>query len=208
MGQWRLVIVLRFQLCAFNFILSAMYTIVGLGNPGDEYELTRHNAGRIVLLEIFDLTSLRLGKTAGVSVGNTEINILFPDSYMNESGRAVRKCVAPEDSAQLIVVYDDIDLPLGEFKLSFGRGDGGHNGLSSIIAALDTKDFIRVRVGIAKHNFWGRLVRPQGEELSRYVLGRFSSRELATLKQVASSIKEALEVVVQNGVEKAMNRFN
>ncbi|OGG85759.1 hypothetical protein A2392_02780 [Candidatus Kaiserbacteria bacterium RIFOXYB1_FULL_46_14] len=185
-----------------------MYTIVGLGNPGDEYELTRHNAGRVVLREIFDLASLRLGRSERLSVGNTEINILFPDSYMNESGRAIRKFIAPEDLSRLIVVYDDIDLPLGEFKLSFGRGDGGHNGLSSIIASLDTKDFIRVRVGIAKHNFWGRLVRPQGEELSRYVLGRFSSRELATIKQVSSLIKEALEVVVGEGVEKAMNRFN
>jgi len=185
-----------------------MYTIVGLGNPDNEYELTRHNAGRIVLREIFQLSSLRLGRIEQVSIGNKTVGILFPSSYMNESGRDVRKLVSREDVNHMMVVYDDIDLPLGEFKLSFGRGDGGHNGLSSIIAAVDTKDFIRVRVGIAKRNFWGRLLRPQGEELSRYVLGRLSSSELSVLKKLAPSIKEALEIIVDEGVTKAMNRFN
>ncbi|OGG41627.1 hypothetical protein A2837_00570 [Candidatus Kaiserbacteria bacterium RIFCSPHIGHO2_01_FULL_46_22] len=185
-----------------------MYTIVGLGNPDEEYELTRHNAGRIILREIFNIPALRLGRIEQMSIADKEIGILFPSSYMNESGRDVRKLVSSENISHLVVVYDDIDLPLGEFKLSFGRGDGGHNGLSSVIAAVDTKDFIRVRVGIAKKNFWGRLLRPQGEELSRYVLGRFSSSELSALKKLTEPIKEALETIVDEGVGKAMNRFN
>jgi len=189
-------------------MIVGMYLIVGLGNPGSEYELTRHNVGRIVLKESLGLADLRLGRVAGADVDGAQFEVLFPDTYMNESGGAVRRALNSADSTKLVVVYDDIDLPLGEFKLSFGRGAGGHNGLSSIIAALDTKDSTRVRIGIGRRNFWGRLVRPQGEELSEYVLGRFSSRELAKIKELSGPIRDALKMIVTSGIEKAMNEYN
>lgn len=189
-----------------------MYTVVGLGNPGEKYERTRHNAGRILLVEALrvrgwlDLsTDSRLvnGELIGV-----ESKVFLPDTYMNESGRAVVKLVGREAADQLIVVYDDIDLPLGEMKISFGKGDGGHNGLASIISALGTKEFTRIRVGIAKYNFWGKLVRPQGDSLADFVLGRFSKGELEKLLELKGKIALALEAIVTDGASSAMSRFN
>ena len=189
-----------------------MYTVVALGNPGEKYERTRHNAGRILLVESLrargwlDLSTdsrLESGELAGVG-----IKVLLPDTYMNESGKAVVKAIGRDAADQLIVVYDDIDLPLGEMKISFGRGNGGHNGLASIISTLDTKEFTRIRVGIAKYNFWGKLVRPTGDKLADYVLGRLSKGELEKLLELKGKIALALETIITAGVSSAMSRFN
>lgn len=193
-------------------ILKGMYTVVALGNPGEKYELTRHNAGRILVVESLrtlgwsDLSTdsrLYSGELAGEN-----IKVLFPDTYMNESGRAVVKHVGRDNVDQLIVVYDDIDLPLGEMKISSGRGDGGHNGLASIISALGTKEFTRIRVGIARYNFWGKLVRPQGDKLADFVLGRFSKGELEKLFELNGKLALALETIIVDGASIAMNKFN
>lgn len=192
-----------------------MFIIVGLGNPGERYETTRHNAGRIVLKNSLDRLGLpdmvSSSKSGGqISEGvieNTPATVFFPDSYMNESGRSVRKFLSePTDS--LIVVYDDIAIPLGEFKLSFGRGDGGHNGLASIIAATGTKDFVRVRVGIAPKTWWGTVVRPTGDKMSTYVLGNFTKRELGKLNDITENVTEAINLIVAKGPLLAMNKFN
>lgn len=193
-----------------------MYKIVALGNPGDEYAKTRHNAGRIVMEEVIKTWSLPSlvnsskydgAFTEGVVAGE-EIMVLFPNTYMNHSGRAARKVVAPKETERLVVVYDDIDIGFGEFKLSFGRGSGGHNGVDSVITELDTQDFLRVRVGIAPRSFFGNLVRPKGEKLVDYVLGKLTAREEKKLIEISASIKEALETLFKEGKEKAMNRFN
>ncbi len=193
-----------------------MFTIVGLGNPGEKYLLTRHNAGRIALVEALakadfpanDLASGRLGKLVYGKIGEGEVLAIFPDTYMNESGRTVVKFVSKDDSEQLIVVYDDIDLPIGEFKISFGKGDGGHNGVSSIISSLGTRDFVRVRIGIARKNFFGKILRPKGEDLARYVLSDFSKGELDKLRGISDELCEALDTIVNKGVSMAMNKFN
>lgn len=189
-----------------------MYTVVGLGNPGEKYSQTRHNAGRILIVEALrvrgwpDLTEN--SRLMSGQLANQDVRIIFPDSYMNESGRAIVKMIGSENPDQLIVVYDDIDLPLGELKVSFGRGNGGHNGLASIVSSLGTKEFARVRVGIAKRNFWGKLVRPQGDVLADFVLGRFTKGELEKLFELKEKLAAALEAIVADGVSSAMNRFN
>lgn len=187
-----------------------MYTIVGLGNPGEKYELTRHNAGRIILREALggEVLELRLGDVVQIPLSNHSVRVAFPDTYMNESGNFVRRLMENEEIDRLIVVCDDVDLPLGEFKISFGRGDGGHNGVSSIINSLGTKDFIRIRIGISKKNFWGHMVRAKGEELAEFVLGHFLPKEIKALGHLATSLREALELIVKNGVNVAMNKFN
>ncbi|MFC1733967.1 aminoacyl-tRNA hydrolase, partial [candidate division KSB1 bacterium] len=145
------------------------YTIVGLGNPGEEYKTTRHNAGRI-LLERFrkknDFPEWTEEKKHGKKVefliskgkvGKHAVTLILPELFMNKSGASIKSLVASsagggtskKKAEQLVVVYDDVDLGFSDHKISFGRGSGGHNGIESIIKSIKTKDFVRVRVGIS-----------------------------------------------------------
>jgi PTH1 family peptidyl-tRNA hydrolase len=199
-----------------NYDLNHMHIIVGLGNPGAEYEKTRHNVGRVVLENLRQKWGLpgmvASGKYSGsISEGNidgTEVMLLCPDTYMNQSGKAVAKALDSSASPHLIVIYDEVDLAFGEFKLSFGRGSGGHNGLKSVMDELGTGDFLRVRIGIGPTSFFGRLIRPRGDKLGDYVLGALSAREEKRLMEVVAKIAEAIEVALKEGKEKAMSRFN
>lgn len=194
-----------------------MFYIVGLGNPGTEYERTRHNVGFMAIEHFIDdvhLPSLHKSSafngllSEGVFEGK-EITILLPHTFVNASGGAVRKLVPPKEIENLLVVYDDVDLPLGEIKISFGRGGGGHNGLDSIIQSLDTKEFTRVRIGIGQKSFWtGKIKRPKGEALAAYVLGTFSSKEEKELEAVFNLIPKLVALFVTSGKEKLMNTFN
>jgi len=137
-----------------------MYIIVGLGNPGVEYSRTRHNTGRMA-------TEFMSGKVSG-------IKIITPDTFMNKTGVAVVKVVKSKKAAEnLIVLYDDLDLPLGTLKISYNRSSGGHKGLESIIKALKTREFIRIRIGIGKKG-----------DVEKHILGEFKKSELETLKKV------------------------
>ena len=194
-----------------------MFYIVGLGNPGTEYAHTRHNIGFDVLEKLAtsgDFSSWHdSGAYSGrVATGNfqkDEVILLLPSTFMNDSGIAVKKLVPKGEIEKLIVVYDDVDLPLGELKISFGRGDGGHNGMRSIIASLGTADFLRVRVGVAKKSIWtGKVKRPKGEALANFVLSSFSSSEHKKLSDVLKKAIEAITMCVMQGKEKAMNIYN
>lgn len=193
-----------------------MHIIAALGNPGAEYADTRHNAGRVVMEAVRQewrlpdmVASGRFGGaiSEGVAAGE-EVLILFPGTYMNESGKAVRRAAGSGAVDRLAVIYDDVDIPLGEFKLSFGRGSGGHNGLRSVIDELGTPDFFRVRVGIAPRSIFGIPRRPRGDRLADYVLGKLTAREAARLRQTAPAVKAALETWLQKGQEAAMTRSN
>ena len=171
------------------------YVLVGLGNPGQEYEYTRHNTGRIIvsaLAKKFD------GK------------VLIPDTFMNKSGSAVAPLIKNAKQAErLIVVHDDLDLPLGTMKLSFNRGSGGHKGVESIMRAIKTKAFVRLRVGISKTTPKGKLKKPVGDEaVGDFILGTFKKDELEILKKLAKRAGEALEILVSEGREKAMSLYN
>lgn len=194
-----------------------MYYIVALGNPGAEYEMTRHNVGWLVTSSFVTASRLPglvhsgkyVGRLSEGVVAGSPVTVLFPETFMNKSGSAVQKLVPRAEAHQLIAIYDDVDLALGEVRISFGRGDGGHNGVASIIAALDTKDFIRVRVGISPTSlFTGRTKRPVGDKLQRYVLGTFTKRELGKVEEVGKRVSEVLETIVRDGYVLAMNKFN
>ena len=138
-----------------------MYYIVALGNPGAEYEYTRHNIGWLVLDTLREqnhFSSLVAsgkysGRVADGKMANTAVQALYPDTFMNNSGVAVRKLLPSIDTSTLIVLHDEVALPLGELKVSIGRGDGGHNGIKSIIKELGTNEFIRIRIGVAGRTF-------------------------------------------------------
>lgn len=193
-----------------------MHTIVALGNPGTEYETTRHNAGQVVMSDVLRAWGwgdpYPSGKLGGRSVegvvAGKEVRVIYPDVFMNHSGRAVKKSFDRSDTDSLLVVYDDVDLPLGTLKLSYGRGAGGHNGLASIITELGTMDFARLRIGIAPVNWFGRTVRPRAEQLADYVLGGLTRRERDKLQAVARDAAAAIELLLSKGKEVAMTRFN
>lgn len=172
------------------------YTVVGLGNPGEDYKRTRHNAGRMAV-DFID------GKVSG-------IKIFTPESYMNRTGSAIAKIIKSKKAAQdLIVIYDDMDLPLGGLKISYDRSSGGHKGLDSIIRALKTREFIRIRLGVSPQTPSGKIKKPKGElAVDKFILGEFKKPELDILKGVFKRVLEIVETIVEQGFEKAMNRFN
>ena len=137
--------------------------------------------------------------------------MMLPDNFMNNSGGIVKKFVKGKKAAEnLIVIYDDIDLPLGRFKISKGRGDGGHNGIKSIVKSLNTKDFIRIRVGVSRAAEDGvQAKKPQGgEQVLRHVLGEFQEDEYQALEEVTERIGDAIETIMNEGVAQAMNEHN
>ncbi len=194
-----------------------MHYIVGLGNPGKEFEGTRHNVGFSVLEHFVESQNLSSWHKSGTHEGSVatgvlsgqEVTLLLPATFMNESGVAVRKFVPKGKEEQLVVVYDDIDLAFGELKVSFDRGAGGHNGMKSIIERLGTTAFLRVRVGVAQKSFFtGSLKRPKGEALPKFVLSPFTTKEKKQLDDVLKKAEEAIVTVVTEGREKASNKFN
>lgn len=195
-----------------------MYYLVALGNPGEEYTYTRHNVGFLAadtFVTVHTLpeprsTAQYVGKVSEGSVGGESVAVLYPETFVNRSGTAVKKFVPLEDVPKMVVLYDDIALPFGEVKVSFGRGDGGHNGMKSIIGALGTKDFIRVRIGIAPTSFLTGGVKPvTGAELPKYVLAPFTKNEQAKLsKDVLPQVSAMVETIITEGYVPAMNRYN
>jgi len=195
-----------------------MFYIVGLGNPGEKYADTRHNVGWLAL----DYVRLQTGLphlitekqnsarvTHGVVAGN-DVQLIYPETFMNNSGAAVVRYVPKKDVHNMIVIHDDIDLPFGEIKIAKGKGAGGNNGVSSIVDSLGTKDFVRIRIGIAPRSFWtGEMKRPKGGgPLERFVLKPFGKKELLQLGEVKERVHDVLEHILKNGVEIAMNKYN
>jgi PTH1 family peptidyl-tRNA hydrolase len=137
------------------------------------------------------------------------VELLVPDTFMNESGRAVAEYFRYHEGRELIVMYDDKDLPLGKIRISHDRGDGGHNGVKSVIESLGTREFIRVRIGIAPADVDGKEIKPpHGEDVQEYVLGKFRPEEEEKLREIAPNVVGALAAIVEVGFEKAMERYN
>lgn len=175
-----------------------MKLVVGLGNPGAEYEHTRHNAGRI-LVEAIEK-----------KLEGKKIKFITPDTFMNNSGKAVKPFIkTKKDLENLVVVYDDIDLPLGKIKISFNRSSGGHNGVASIIKSVKSQEFVRIRIGLAPSTPSGKTKKPKGEQaVLKFLLGEFKKPELDTLKKLSKKVAEAVEVIFTEGREKAMSLYN
>lgn len=199
---------LLFMITMFHVQYLSMYYIVALGNPGSQYSLTRHNIGwraadSLVTKAALDLPRVALrGRglvTEGVVAGAL-VTVLYPTTYMNTSGGVVTQVVMKDSQRQMIVLHDDIALPLGRVRVSVGSGAAGHNGVQSIIDACGTKDFIRVRIGVGAP--------PSDSTLERFVLEPFTSAEELLLPEVLEKVVGAVEVILREGVEVAMNTYN
>lgn len=185
-----------------------MKIIVGLGNPGKEYTSTRHNIGFWVVDELAAACGSRFKKSryqaeaATFQQGNQKIILVKPSTYMNLSGEAVGRALRffKKTPEALLVIHDDLDLPLGRIKFSQASSSGGHNGIESIIESLNTKDFTRLRVGISRPGVSGDVV--------DYVLSPFSRLEKRRADETTDLASEAIQYYLKNGLRAAMNRYN
>lgn len=193
--------------------------IMGLGNPGPEYAKTRHNAGRMAVellakQEGFGDFMHRKAAQASVaegSLGGEKVVLVLPEVYMNHSGKAALPFVKSVKAAQkLLVVRDDLDMPLGALKMTmYGRGSGGHKGVESIMRALKTKEFAQLKIGISSATPKGRLRKPAGEEkVVQHVIGKFKPAEEALLVKTLKKVAEACVIFATDGIEKAMIAAN
>lgn len=195
-----------------------MITVVGLGNPGEEYENNRHNTGRIILQMLAkknDFSDWRDDKKtkAIISTGKidkTKFQFVLPDNFMNNSGGSVKQHVkTKKDLENLVVIYDDLDLPIGRIKISFDRGDGGHNGLKDIIKVLKSREFLRIRVGVSPETPGGKLKKPSGEKaVIDFLMKDFKDAEITELKKLSKKIAESLVCFAKDGKEKMMSLYN
>ncbi len=181
-----------------------MYYIVGLGNPGEEYINTRHNAGRTILellqnkfeLDDFVLDQKNNALTSEGKIGKEKVCLIQPEGFMNNSGKSLKFIKTKKEASRVIVIYDDLDLPLGRIKMSFNRGTGGHKGVESVAKQLKTLEFIRVRIGVSPQTPTGKTKKPSGEDrVIKFILGKFKDEELKELKKVAKQVGEVLTIL-------------
>jgi len=183
--------------------------IVGLGNPGIEYQFTPHNIVFLVLYRLAERLQVQVNNrhckalTARGRIGEHQVLLAKPETWMNLSGLAVRELVAEhglDPSKDLIVIWDELDLPMGTLRVRERGSSAGHNGVESIIGSLGTDEFTRVRVGMAPDH--------PVRDGARYVLGQFKKSQYRQLDELLDRAAEAVEVIVQEGAAPAMNRFN
>jgi len=183
--------------------------IVGLGNPGIEYQFTPHNVGFLAIDRIAGQCGVSVDNrhckalTARARIGNEEVLLAKPETYMNLSGMSVQELVRKyelDPQKDLIVIYDELDLPLGTIRIRERGSSAGHNGMQSIIDALGTQEVLRLRLGIAPDH--------PVKDGSRYVLAQFRKSQLLALDELLEKAAEAVSVVLNEGRSTAMNRFN
>src|SRR5512138_3461581 len=185
-----------------------MKIVIGLGNPGRKYERTRHNIGFMVADELAAAAGASLSQEkhhaliAKVRIGGEAVALAKPQTYMNDSGRAAAALARDAYAAagDLIVVHDELDLPLGTVRVKTGGGHGGHNGLRSLIDSLGSADFIRVRVGIGRP--------PAGVDAADFVLSPFGADERAAADGAVARAADAVRAIIIDGITKSMNAVN
>lgn len=185
-----------------------MKLVAGLGNPGPRYQLSRHNVGFMVLDNLALAFQIRWGKRKFQArlgqgmIADQQVLLVKPQTFMNSSGRALAQLVYDFSVplAELIVIHDDLDLALGKIQIKKGGGDGGHQGLRSIIDWLEDASFLRLRLGIGRP-------RP-GQEPAEYVLSPFDEEEMDDLNQMVAKAEKALTCLLTEGEVRAMNKFN
>lgn len=185
-----------------------MYLIVGLGNPENEYAHTRHNMGFDTINQIAKNNNIQITKNKfkglceSTIIQNQKVILLKPQTYMNLSGESVKEVVEfynlkPEE---IIVIYDDIDIEKGHIKIRKKGGAGSHNGMKSVVEELQSTDFARIRVGIGQPEFKSDMI--------NYVIGKVSQEEQEILQQGVEKAAKAVEEILKNGIDIAMNKFN
>lgn len=185
-----------------------MKLIIGLGNPGRDYAGTRHNIGFGVVARISDKYNIPLGGREHKAVcgkgmiGSEKVILAQPQTFMNLSGECVRSLADyyKVECEDIIVAYDDVSMEVGQLRVRARGSAGGHNGIKNIIAHLGTNEFPRVKVGVG--------AKPEGGDLVRHVLGRFSREDEKIIGEVLDLAVEAVETIVADGVDAAMNRYN
>jgi len=185
-----------------------LWLVVGLGNPGEEYAATRHNAGFLLVQRVARARGVELrgrtfkARTAVLRGGAEDVLLALPQTFMNRSGVSVREMLAKREipPGRLVVVYDDLDIPLGEIRVRKSGSPGTHKGMLSIVGEIRTREFPRVRIGI------GPL--PQGRDAADYVLAPFGRGERPFLERSLEDAAEALDMILAGAIERAMTRFN
>jgi PTH1 family peptidyl-tRNA hydrolase len=184
------------------------FVVAGLGNPGERYANTRHNAGALVIGELLKRTNAKLKShksgtlVAEIVLAQHKVTLARTTSFMNQSGRPLGQLMRfyKTDPSQLIVIHDEIDIPFAEVRIKLGGGTAGHNGLKSVVNHLGTKDFVRVRLGVG---------RPRGSrEAVNHVLNGFSAAERKELPFLIGEGADAVERIIEVGLERAMNEVN
>lgn len=202
-----------------------MKIIVGLGNPSEKFEKTRHNVGFAVVeslkLKVKSFSDWKNNKKLLSEISEGEISgekviLAKPQTFMNSSGKTAKSLINfyKITSPGLVAIHDDIDLPLGKIRISRGRGSAGHKGVESIIRELKTKDFIRFRIGInqfaqnQKVPSEEQTPKIKNQKLDKFVLKKFTKDEEKVLKEAIKKTVEAIETTIKEGQEKAMTKFN
>lgn len=184
------------------------WIVVFLGNPGDKYKNTRHNAGFMAADAVEARTGARIGRlkfkalTGTAQVGPQRLLLMKPQTYMNLSGQAVREAMAfyKVPLERVLVVSDDVSLPLGKLRIRRSGSAGGHNGLKDIIARCGGEGFPRIKIGVGSP--------AEGADMADWVLSPFTKAEMPVMLDAARRAAEAVEVIVQQGIDAAMNQFN
>jgi peptidyl-tRNA hydrolase, PTH1 family len=203
--------------------------ILGLGNPGAEYEGTRHNAGRESVMKLakklefgdFEFDKKREALVTAGKVGKNTVTLVLPETFMNKSGNAAKKFVKSpkkiKDSQgktmkafpNLIVVHDDLDIPLGKAKMSWNKSSGGHKGVGSVIKAVGTEGFFRIRIGITPAKANGELKKPDHDTITEnFIVAEFKEKEAEEFKKVLKKVVDCLELAVTDSPERAMSEYN
>ena len=186
-----------------------MKLIVGLGNPGIEYQFTPHNMGFLAVDRIAEQCGVRVSNrqcralTSKAVIAEQDVLLAKPETYMNLSGMSVRELVREHEvdpGRDLIVIYDELDLPLGAIRIRQRGSSAGHNGMESIIGALESDEFVRMRLGIGPDH--------PVKDGARYVLGQFKKSQYAAVDEELDKAAEAVKVILCEGVAKAMSLFN
>ena len=186
-----------------------MKLIVGLGNPGIEYQFTPHNLGFLAVDRIAEQCGVVVNnrhcraQTARARIGNEDVVLAKPETYMNLSGMSVRELVEKyeaQPASDLVVLYDELDLPFGTLRVRPRGRSAGHNGVESVIGALGTQEFMRIRMGVGPEH-------PVADG-ARYVLSQFKKAQYPVVNQVLDAAADAVKVILAEGIQAAMNRFN
>lgn len=192
-----------------NTSSSPEFLIVGLGNPGLNYELTRHNTGFLFVEALkdkynFNVKKIKFKSLIGdATITNKRVIVMKPQTFMNESGKAVRECadfykIPP---SKIIIVFDDTSLPVGAVRIKRSGTDGGHNGIKSIISHLGSNEFPRIKLGIGQ--------KPHPDyDLADYVLSNFNKNEIPLMREAIEKASEALAFILNSDIEKAMALYN
>lgn len=185
-----------------------MYLIVGLGNPGKEYEKTRHNIGFETINELAKKHNIEVNKMKFKSIygegriGGEKVYLMKPTTYMNNSGEAIKAFsdYYKIDEENIVVIADDIDIPFASIRVKKNGSGGSHNGLKSIVKLLGTKEFPRLKMGVGSKR--------ENQDLANFVLGKFSKEEMVDIENTIELATKAIEEVIESGIESSMNKYN